>query len=269
MSMQAEAELAGESFVVWRRSDPGARLVCVPHAGGGPSAFHAFARSLAPWLEPWVLRLPGHEGRIRESPIVIWHDLVSLLTEEIGRSGELPYVLLGNCAGALLAFSCAHELARRDKPPTALIICDHPAPDAIATEPFGHLANATSGELWSAIGSLGGTPTNVMQQAELRDLLEVALRGDCQALAGFQLPEEPQPQHLEIPIVVIACSDSVTTSRAQMLGWAGHTRSWFTQLVLRGDHWLLSNPAFGVAVSEICSFLLSTRSLRATQQVSS
>jgi surfactin synthase thioesterase subunit len=257
-----QAELIDKSFVAWRAADPGARLVCVPHAGGGPSAFHAFARLLAPSLEPWVLRLPGHEGRIREPPIVIWHDLVNHLTDEIRHAAGLPCVLLGNCSGALLAFSCAHELAQRGQPPAALIICDHPTPDAVATASFGQLANAGSAELWGKIGALGGTPANVMQQAGLRDLLEVGLRGDCRALAGFRLPGESRPQQLDVPIAVIACSDSPSTSREQMLGWAGYTTSWFTQLVLPGDHWLLSNPAFPVAVSGICSFLLSTSSLR-------
>ena len=253
--MSGQGELVGESFVVWRAADPRASLVCVPHAGGGPAAFHSFAGSLPPSLETWVLRLPGREGRITEPPVTLWDELVGQVAEDIARSVRLPYVLMGNCSGSILAFSCARELARRGRPPGALIVCDHPAPDAVDVASFGHLARAPSSELWSKIGALGGTPASVVEHDGLRSLLETGLRGDCLALAGFREPAGAEP--LEVPVAVIACQDSIIAGQGQMLRWGNHTRSWFVRLILEGNHWLLQNPDFPAAVSRICSFLLS------------
>src|SRR5947208_6667549 len=53
---------------VERRVRPCARLFFFPHAGGGPSAGSVLRDLLPPHIEPWVVSLPGRQGRQDEPP---------------------------------------------------------------------------------------------------------------------------------------------------------------------------------------------------------
>ena len=91
------------------------RLFCVPHAGGGISAFRGWQEQLGPEVGATIVRLPGREGRLREDPYRGIEPLVDDLTEAVlasMKSGE-RFAFFGNSLGGLIAYETVHEIRRR------------------------------------------------------------------------------------------------------------------------------------------------------------
>src|ERR1700735_3948256 len=105
-------------FFVWRNSVPIARMLCLPHAGAGPSTFFAW-RDVAPdGVEIVPVSLPGRERRVSEEPYVNLHEAVKGITDELRPilSDGTPLVLFGHCLGALLAYELARSLCAAETP---------------------------------------------------------------------------------------------------------------------------------------------------------
>src|ERR1700734_2452118 len=60
------------------------RLVMIPFAGAGPSAFHGWASDMPSNIEVQIVNLPGREGRIREPLITSACEMGSRLDLALG-----------------------------------------------------------------------------------------------------------------------------------------------------------------------------------------
>src|SRR5262245_14446672 len=88
------------------------RLLCLAHAGGGPSAFRAWRPAIPDSLDITSVPLPGREGLYTEPQP---HDLATLVQDILERGAswfEGPYALFGHSMGALLAFELARAVRR-------------------------------------------------------------------------------------------------------------------------------------------------------------
>ncbi|MGW5693981.1 ATP-binding cassette domain-containing protein [Streptomyces asiaticus] len=89
------------------------RLICVPYAGGGPAAYHAWPRDLGDAVEPWLLRLPGREARLREPPMDNVDEIVQQTAAAIAPELHSPFAVFGYSLGAWIAFELVRELRDR------------------------------------------------------------------------------------------------------------------------------------------------------------
>jgi surfactin synthase thioesterase subunit len=85
------------------------RVLCFPHAGGGASAFRGWTRDQPPGVDIRAVQLPGREDRIREP----FPEDILALCEALLPSLDVPYVLVGNSLGALVAFELARQFQQR------------------------------------------------------------------------------------------------------------------------------------------------------------
>src|SRR3954468_11777386 len=93
----------------WFRCDPGQAgralsLVCLPHGGGGASAFRHWQLSLPDRVSVLAVQYPGHEGRWSDALYLTFDALVASLAEALTRSVSGDLVLFGHSFGALVAF---------------------------------------------------------------------------------------------------------------------------------------------------------------------
>src|SRR3954454_11305125 len=97
---------------------PGARLrlLLIPHAGGGASAFRGWAEALPPEVEVCPVQLPGRENRMREPAFDRLPPLVEALAGALERWRDLPYAVLGHSNGALIGFELARHARRTGAP---------------------------------------------------------------------------------------------------------------------------------------------------------
>lgn len=92
------------------RTEPQARLICFPHAGGGPHAFSELGSLFPDWIEVHVVSYAGRGQRFAEAFPTRFEQASSEAYAAIREVADRPISLLGHSFGALLALDCAVRL---------------------------------------------------------------------------------------------------------------------------------------------------------------
>jgi medium-chain acyl-[acyl-carrier-protein] hydrolase len=217
-----------------RRVHAGLRLYCFPPAGGSASTFRSWSRALPSDVEVCPVQLPGRENRLRDAPFVKSAPLVRALADVLGDASNVPFAFFGHSMGALIGYELARELRRRRQPgPARLYVSGHRAPHLPSKRaPIHHLPQAP---FIAELRRLNGTPEQILEHPELRELVMPALRADFAVCETYvHTPGDP----LACPIVAFAGRSDRLASPADMAPWREHTRA-FELHVLPGNHFFL------------------------------
>ncbi|MEV0232191.1 alpha/beta fold hydrolase [Nonomuraea sp. NPDC050786] len=217
--------------------DDGLRVFAFPHVGAGCAQLTPFARAAARHgMSVWAVNLPGRQGRLDEPAHTRFDELVDELADRIVGRLDRPYVLLGYCGGALLAYGLARVLrAGSAALPSRLVIASYEAPD-IARRPR-RIAHLPTDLLWAELAASGGVPATLSGDPRLRRVAEPAVRADFAWLASY----EHRPD-LPLPVPVTVCFGSADAGpRGAFLGWRRHTSHPLDVRVVDGGHWLLDD----------------------------
>ncbi|NEE49023.1 alpha/beta fold hydrolase, partial [Streptomyces sp. SID8455] len=87
--------------------NPRLRLICLPPAGSGAGAFHAWRPYVPEHLELVPVELPGRGSRIDEPVPDDLDALVEALLHGLEPELNLPYALFGHSFGAVVAYELA------------------------------------------------------------------------------------------------------------------------------------------------------------------
>jgi surfactin synthase thioesterase subunit/glycosyltransferase involved in cell wall biosynthesis len=205
------------------------RLFCFPHAGGGGSAFKAWAERLPRSVVVVPMRPPR-----RATPYTM-AELVAALGDSIGPYLDEPFAFFGHSMGAVVAFELARLLRRRDRPlPRMLVASGARAPRFRR----GHVPGPEPGEadFVDALRRLQGTPREVLDNPTLLQLILPALREDAAIYRNYIYAEEPP---LHCPIRAYGGSDDPNVHRQHLEGWAAETTAAFAVRVFPGGHFYL------------------------------
>lgn len=224
----------------------GARLVCLPPAGGGPSLFRAW-RAI-PGLPIEAPGLPGRESRFREPSAPSLDALADRLAEEIAPRLAGRFALFGYSMGGVLALLLAERLAGRGLPgPEALFVLGSAPPDRLNAA-VGGLNTLASPAFWAEIARIGGTPAAVIANAEMRDLFEPALRADFRLCETYRHAD--RGFRLDCPVHVFLAEEDHLVRPGDAAAWAGHSRGPTRIRRLPGAH-MLDPAAFAALGAEI------------------
>ena len=218
---------------VERRVRPCARLFFFPHAGGGPSAGSVLRDLLPPHIEPWVVSLPGRQGRQDEPPATDLDSVVADLAGALAGFEDLPHALFGYCAGALPAL-----LVARESRPARLFVGSFAAPDVASIPRRLHLLPHDA--FWTAVLDQGGIPPQLARHEELRAVFEPVLRQDFALYAGYR---HRAAQPMDVPVTVLVGRDDPHLGRGAVLGWRRQSRYPLDLSELAAGHWLLEAGA--------------------------
>jgi len=221
------------------RPGPAARvaLFCFPHAGGGASAFAAWPAVLSPSVEVRPVQLPGRESRFRERPLGRMEDLVGAAVPALAASVDRPFALFGLSLGAAVAYAVAAGMERAGLHPLRLLVAAHRAP---SVPPREEVRGLPSDELWAWLARLNGTSAAVLEDGELRDVLEPVMRADLELDETYR-PDPPS--RLACPITVLGGDRDDSVTEAELTAWEALTSGGCEQVRLPGDHFSLYEPA--------------------------
>src|ERR1700738_4476769 len=159
------------------RTGAALRLFCFPYAGGSAAIYQDWQQHAPNWLQICPVELPGRGRLCAENPSGSIPALAAAITSALYPYTNTPYALFGHSMGALIAFevACGLEAGGRATP--------------CRTPPVGHLADP---EFLAHVRDLNGTPTEVLANKELMDVLLPVLRADfalCEQyrMRGLQL----------------------------------------------------------------------------------
>ncbi|MCL5996765.1 MAG: thioesterase II family protein [Chloroflexi bacterium] len=226
------------TWLAYDKPDPQAslRLFCLPYAGGNASIFSAWHTDLPSYVEVCPVELPGRGRRLNQPLYTSIGPLVHAMTEALSPLLDKPFALFGHSLGALVSFELARHLRAIGGPcPVCLFVSGHSAPQTPEVEaPIHHLPEA---EFVEKVRSLNGTPDEVFQNAELKELILPILRADFAISETFVYRAGPP---LDCPISVYGSLQDASISRARLEAWGEQTTDAFTLHMLPGDHFFIN-----------------------------
>jgi surfactin synthase thioesterase subunit len=218
---------------------PTLKLFCFPFAGAGGSIFRSWADRLPPEIELCPVQLPGRENRILEPPFHRMLSLADAATDALLPHFTRPFAFFGHSMGATLAFEIARQLERRRHPgPRFIIVSASPAPQLPRKRaPTFNLPDA---ELIRELDELKGTPLEVLQNAELLQVILPGVRADFEVVETYTYENV---EIVECPIIAIGGQEDPRVSSEDLDGWRTQTSGEFSRQNLPGNHFfLVSTP---------------------------
>ena len=224
------------SFVCLR-PNPNAvlRLFCFPYAGGSAQVFQSWPGKFGPSVEVWSLQLPGRGRRMREAAFLSAESAVEQIIQDFTLYEDKPFAFFGHSMGALLSFEVARALRREQMTgPTQLFVSGCRAPQLPHCDKATY--NLPEPELIEEIRRLNGTPQEVLNNAELMQLLLPILRADLTLCQTYTYQLEPP---LSCPISAFCGLQDDEVGQKGIDGWRQQTASSFSVSMLPGDHFFL------------------------------
>lgn len=221
------------------RPAPRLRLVCFPYAGAGASIYQAWPDLLPDDVEVLAIQLPGREDRQSEPAFLDLDPLVQVLGEVIRPYLQVPVILFGHCAGALLAYELAGEL--RDRFGVAirhLFVSAQPAPHLPPRNRPMHAL--PDDEFRAALTDLGGAAPEVLASDDLITYLLDCLRADF--TLWEQYVHQPRPP-LDCPITVFGGDQDQRVALGELAEWRAHTTDQLRLQVFDGGHFFVADRA--------------------------
>lgn len=230
-------------------AEPRARLVCIPHVGGGGAVFNGWIDRLPSDVELCAVRFPGRENRLAEPLCDNWRSLLADLESVVTPLLAVPTVIVGHCSGSVLAYELARRLrAVEGNGPVAVILSSTPAPGLRDLDDVHHLLGRD--ELLARVVAYGGMSPAVLDDPELMSMFERILRADYRVVEELEYSAGPP---LDIPIVLLAGRrDPFVTSDA-LAAWANSTTADFSLHLIDAGHFLLDE--MGTRVADVMSIL--------------
>jgi surfactin synthase thioesterase subunit/phosphopantetheinyl transferase len=210
-------------------------IICLPHAGGGASAFRELHQRFPPSAAVEPVHLPGRQGRIGEPPRLDVSEVATAIADRV----RTPYALYGHSMGARLGFEVVRELRRRGAllPVTLFVGAAH-APHL--HDPFARLAELGDEDFIEQLVARADAPTELRDDPDVRSLALPALRADFDWIQRYRFRSEPP---LPVPIVALAAEDDRVLPPTAMLAWARHSTVGLTLHTLPGTHLFLQSEA--------------------------
>jgi medium-chain acyl-[acyl-carrier-protein] hydrolase len=245
------------SLASWFRGEQrigaGATLICLPHAGGGASAFRQWRAWVPPAVDVLAVQFPGHEGRWLEPLGDRMEDLAVPLATIVAERVTTPFALYGHSLGALIAFEAARAMrARGYATPVHLFVSCCRAPSIPAHRPS--FEGRSDAALVRYLRRLGGLPEAVLAHRAMLDALLPVIRADFRIDDTYV--HRPAPP-LDCPITSFVGASDAGVSRAENDAWRSHTRGEFRSLTLPAGHFW--PPACEAEIAATIGAALTTR----------
>lgn len=239
-----------DSWIIRRKPSPQARLrlFCFPYAGGGVSIFRAWSDTLPADVEVCPLQFPGRGTRLMEPPFTQLSPLVQALAEALFPLLDKPFAFFGHSLGALVSFELARRLRRRYAvQPVRLFISADRAPQIPNRDPAIH--SLPEGEFLTELRRLKGTPTELLEDEEVMQIMLPVLRADFAVYETYRYSTEPP---LNCPISAFGGLQDHRVNRGDLEAWRDHTGVSFSLTMFPGDHFYLNTtqPALLQALSQ-------------------
>lgn len=213
------------------------RLFCFPYAGGGASIFRAWPDHLPATIEVCAIQYPGRENRLNEPLLDNTDQLVAALLPAVRPYLDRPFAFFGHSLGALIAFEVARQL---DAAPRARLVhlfaSARAAPQLPADGPQIH--TLPQADFIRQIAQLDGTPAEILEHAELMELLYPILRADFAVNETYVYRPSPP---LACPISALGGLRDRLVDRTQLEAWGKQTNGSFAVRMFPGHHFFIND----------------------------
>ena len=239
--MAASRTPVRQGAALWRyaRETPvAARLICLPHAGGGAFVYRHWPALLPPSIELVTVELPGRGTRMREPPATDVQAVVADLEADLALLDDRPLAIFGHSMGAVLAFELALRRQRAGRPPLAVFLAGCAAPARLAERPKTHQLDDAA--FLARLERLGAIPAEVLADPDLRAMVLGVLRADITLLETYAGGDG---MVLDRRVWVLGGREDDAATAADLLAWRVHARAGFEHAEFAGGHFFVNSEA--------------------------
>lgn len=214
------------------------RVFCFPYAGGSAQVFRPWQRHFPAKVDICPVHLPGRGKRISETPFTRIKTIVKAIADAVFEGPQEPFAFYGHSMGALISFELARELRRRSAiGPRHLFLSARRAPTV--PDPEGPTYNLPNDEFLAELRRLNGTPPELFEMPEARELFLPMLRADFEMVDTYVYEDE---KPLSCPITVYGGMQDDFVTPEDMGEWQKQTSSTFVKRMFSGDHFFIHHP---------------------------
>ena len=227
-----------KSCVIYPKPNPQSRmrLFCFPYAGGTAAVFRDWPRYLPSDIEVCAVQYAGRGGRLAEPLGEDVVDVMNAVYQDLQLFFKKPFAFFGHSMGALVSYEFARRLQREGQPgPFKLFVSGCTAPHVRRIDEPTY--NLPEPEFIAELRRLQGTPGEVLDNAELMQLMMPIIRADFKASQTYEyIPGPP----LESPIRAFGGLKDEEVPREKVEAWSEFTAGSFRAQMLPGDHFFLN-----------------------------
>ncbi len=236
------------------------KLFCLPYAGGSASIYYDWSKYLDSSIDITPIELSGRGERINEPFYANVEEAVEDIFDKIKPSIDVgSYALFGHSMGAMLVYEVARKIARANlNTPEHLFFSGRGVPN-IKPKKIKNYHLMSDKEFKAELLNLGGTPPEIFENEELRQLFLPLLRSD------FSLAEANFSDRKVIPFkcnisILVGKEESLSPKRIQT--WKSHTHGLCVIYLFNGGHFFIKNQ--GKEIANIINEKLTPR-IKATR----
>lgn len=223
------------------------KLFCFPYAGGSATIYNGWKAyfSANTGIEVIPIELAGRGKRTGQPFYSDLEDAVEDIYQEIKDDiTDTPYAFFGHSLGGLLIYELAQKIKQLDLPqPLHIFFSGRGAPN-IKSEKDKKYHLMDDDEFKQEVLGLGGTPRELFEHPELRELFLPLLRNDFKLSETKLTDREVSPFNCNIT-VFSGKSDS-KISAEQLNGWSAHTNGTCSVHYFNGGHFFLHSEVSGI-----------------------
>jgi surfactin synthase thioesterase subunit len=214
------------------------RLLCIPFAGAGVSAFSKWSPLLPETIEPFAVQLPGREERLRSTPFRSWQPMMDSLITAASSLPPLPTALFGHSLGAVIALDLARHLySAHPRRLRQLFVSGRPWPGHSGSRRL-NADTLDDDQLLAALDREYGSGSSSLSHPEIREVMLPALRADLALLDSHVYRHAPP---LTCPLTVYGGDSDPGTSPSSLDGWRAETSGPFRLVTLAGNHFFVES----------------------------
>lgn len=211
-------------------------LFLFPFAGGNSYSFNFIKPLLPKNITPISIEIPGRGSRIRQPLVTSMDSMAFDALNQIKDKLDTDCIFWGHSMGALLAFLVTRLLRLSgNQLPKHLVVTGREGPSTVKNQEELPLYLQPKELFFRNLIALGGTPAEVFEHPEIRDLYEPIFRADFQALATYQY------QHAEALPMPITCivGDNEGITKENLRKWEHETSFSCRHVTYPGDHFFI------------------------------
>lgn len=214
-------------------------IICFPFAGGSRYSFLNFKECFKPEFELQLLESPGHGNRFNEPLLYAMEEIVQDLSRQVLELRTSRFCFWGHSMGAVTAYLVTQLLRNNGGPLPSVLFASGSSGIPLEKKEDGvHTMSAT--RFWEAVIALGGISAELIEDDNMRRLIEPVLRADLMAMENFHLP---QPVKLPVPVLTINGDEdnrsAATVHYRAFTPWDQLSPSHTTGTLLKGNHFFI------------------------------
>lgn len=215
--------------------NPRLRLLCFPYAGGSAAIYHKWPANVPADIELLAAQYPGRATRLSEPLRTDLNQLLDDIEQAIVPLLDKPFAFFGHSMGATVSYELTRRLHAAQKPlPVHVFLSGRGAPHLPPVKPPVH--NLPDDEFLEAMRDLNGTPAELLEHAELMEMMLPIIRADFQMLETWT--HQPSPS-FDIPMSVFGGLGDDGVPLENLDAWATCTTGKMKRHMFPGDHFFL------------------------------